>query len=66
MHTHTVARSEQPTRTTPLYVNTEILPTPASAAPENNMYEQIELKPTTDHEKEIELSTNAAYGRIQR
>ena len=63
MHTHTVARSEQPTRTTPLYVNTAILPPPASAAPENNMHEQIEF---TDHEKEIELSLNAAYGRILR
>ena len=59
-------RSEQPASNVPQYENTELPSSSPSTDQDNNMYEQIELKTTTDHGKHIELSQNAAYGRVQR
>ena len=47
------------------------LPSSATAAGEDHLYEHVELRPATEHEsavqyEEIGLSTNAAYGRVRR
>ena len=44
------------------------LPSSATAAGEDHLYEHVELRPATEHAQyeEIELSTNTAYGRVQR
>ena len=51
---------------TPIYEDAD-LPPPVTPAP----YEPVELRPITDQEpaaqyEEIELSDNAAYGRVRR
>lgn len=56
--------------TSPMYENTE-MPLSAATTGEDNMYEHMELRPTNAQEsaaqyEEIELCTNAAYGRVQR
>ena len=47
------------------------LPSSATAAGEDHLYEHVELRPATEHEsavqyEEIGLSTNAAYGTVRR
>ena len=46
-------------------------PSSATGAGDDNTYDYVEWKAATKHEsaaqsEEIELSTNAAYGRVQR
>ena len=56
---------------TPIYEDAD-LPPPATPAPDSRYaYEPVELRPITDQEhaaqyEEIELSDNAAYGRVRR
>ena len=54
-------RTQQATRTAPHYENQ-----PATAAGDDNMYEEVELKATAAKYEEIDLSPNAAYGEVQR
>ena len=54
----------------PHYENTA-LPSSATSAGDDNMYEHMELKPVTEQGptvqyEEIELSSNVAYGKVQR
>ena len=39
---------------------------PPSATEKDRMYEEVELKPITRQEKEIEVAPNDAYGTVQR
>ena len=49
------------------YENVEIQPPTATAGGEDNMYEQVELRPiTTQQKEEIEVAPNAAYVTVQR
>ena len=54
------------TTATQLYENTELPSSSPSTDQDNKMYEEIELSTTTDHDIEIKLSQNAAYGKVQR
>ena len=55
----------------PQYKSTE-LPSSATSAGDDNMYEHMELKPSTEqgptaqYEDVMELSSNVAYGKVQR
>ena len=55
-----------------LYMRTlNFLHLPLLYTREGHMYEHVELRPTTEHEsaaqhEEIELPTNAAYGRVHK
>ena len=65
-HTHThmqesTRATQQATRTAPHYENQ-----PATAAGDDNMYEEVELKATAAKYEEIDLSPNAAYGKVQQ
>ena len=48
------------------YENVEIQRPTATAGEEDNMYEQVELRPITTQQKEIEVAPNAAYVTVQR
>ena len=55
----------------PHYENTAV-PSSTTSAGDDNMYEHIELKPNTEqgptaqYEDVMELSSNVAYGKVQR
>ena len=54
----------------PHYENTA-LPSSATSAGDDNMYDHVELRPSTEQGptvqyEEIELSSNVAYGKVRR
>ena len=74
--TETIRLKSQPSsvRATPLYENTQLPSSATSTATgHRNKYENVFLRPSTQREsaaaaqcEEIELSTNAAYGKFRR
>ena len=56
---------------TPIYEDADLPPPATPAADSRYAHEPVELRPVTDQEpaaqyEEIELSANAAYGRVRR